>query len=302
MLNIIYNISQDIKKGLHEDGYVLYVTLENLALETNQRMLCKHLDLTLPDIESIIRTRDCNNVIRTALNDFKESNIVVAYFPSRTYSVTDLYSYVENLNLARGQKPVCIVVDYLDIMKLPAYHSELRHQLGDITLGLKNLAVMYKIPVLSATQLLKGAYEGKPTLGAIKESSEKIDHADAIGLIHRLDSGDDLESHIEQYGFNVEISFDKSRASANGTLRFAMFLNKFKILEEQATMLGGCHPSDYTNSQANIPPRVSNTPQAPLPPSKPTFQSASNDAFDMQSQGLTQQDIDEGIGIEDISI
>ena len=231
MLNLMYNMSQLIKNGQYPDTYVLYISLENLALETNQRMLCKHLNMSQGDVESIVRTRDSNGVIKGALNDFHDSNIVISYYPSRTFSTSDLYSYVEALNAKRGQKPLAIYVDYLDIMRLPTFYSELRHQLGDIALGLKNLAVLHKVPVVTATQLLKGAYEGTPTLGTIKESSEKIDYADAIGLIHRLDNGENIEEHIEQFGHNVEISFDKSRASANGRLKFAMFLNKFSIEE-----------------------------------------------------------------------
>jgi len=232
LLNFAYNMSQEIaKEGL--DEYVLYLSLENLALETNQRLLGRHLDLKKDSIESLIRTGDPNRTLRDALTGFKSSNLVISYFPARTFGTTDLFSYVETLNMERKQKPRAIIVDYLDLMKLPQYISEMRLQLGDITLGLKSLAVLHKIPVISATQLLKSSYNTKPGLGDIKESSEKIDHSDAIGLINRLDKGDDLEEHIDQFGFNVELSWDKSRASANGTLRFAMILSKFLIEMER---------------------------------------------------------------------
>ncbi len=263
LINFAYNIAQEIARE-KLDEYVLYVSLENLALETNQRLLGRHLDLKKDSIESLIRTNDPNRVLRNALGDFKASNLIISYFPARTFGTTDLFSYVETLNMERKQKPRAIIVDYLDLMKLPSYLSEMRLQLGDITLGLKSMGVLYKVPVISATQLLKSSYNSKPGLGDIKESSEKIDHSDAIGLINRLDKGDDLEDHIDQFGFNVEVCWDKSRASANGTLRFAMILSKF-LIEMERDNWAAKKPKNTLPPQQQAQNPYANSPiQSPL--------------------------------------
>lgn len=268
MLNIMHNMSKEILKAYEEgknegksDEYILYITLENLALESNQRLLCKKLGITMGDLESILRTGDINKVVRDSIIEFKHSNIIIAYFPPRSFSTIDLFSYVENLNNIRKSKPKAVFVDYLDLMKLPTYISEMRLQLGDITLGLKTLAVLHKIPVISATQLLKGAYGNRPTLGDIKESSEKIDHSDAIGLINRLDAGDDYESFIAQTGYNVEINWDKNRATGNGCVRFAMRLNKF-LIEEEIDLYNS---RNNKNNQSNIPSPNNGAPTPPKP-------------------------------------
>jgi replicative DNA helicase len=245
LLNLADNISQLTTKPEYEDTYVLYLTFENLALETNQRFLCRHLNLTQSEIYELVKSGSSNEVIMGCLDEFKRNNLVISYFPPRTFGTSDLFSYVENLNMERGQKPLAIFVDYLDLMKLPQYLKEFRLQLGDITLGLKTLGVTYKIPVVSVTQLLKGAYGGKATLGDIKESSEKIDHSDVIGMLNRLDNGDNWEDHIYQFGFNAEISFDKTRGCRGGTLQFAMMLDKFSIEEPKSTNSNAGNPMSY---------------------------------------------------------
>jgi len=283
LLNFAHNISQLISNSTYKDHYVLYVSLENLALETNQRLLCKHLKMKQEDLDSQIRTGDSSQIVRGALREFEKSGLIISYFPARTFGTMDLFSYIENLNMEKKKKPLAIIVDYLDLMKLPTYLNELRHQLGDITLGLKSLAVMYKIPVISATQLLKGAYNGKPELGSIKESSEKIDHSDAIGLINRLDNGENLEEHLDQFGYNVELSFDKSRASKNGTLKFAMLLNKFLIEEQRETAWSAMSsPHSQAPTHNNQQTQVNK---------KPSFSAPGAKAFETQNRPLPPSNV-----------
>lgn len=233
LINFFYHVAENIlTRPEFSDRYVLYVSLENLGTETIQRLICKILKMPSKEFNTLIRNKDINfkNTCTKLMNDMKARGARIVYFPSRSLSPSDLFSYIEKVNSETNKKPLCVLVDYLDIMKLPA-GTELRHQLGDIALDLKSIAVQYQIPVITVTQLVKNAYEGKPTLGSIKESSEKIDHADAIGLLHRLDNGENIEQQISDNGYNVEMSFDKSRGSGNGTLRFIMDPAKFNIEE-----------------------------------------------------------------------
>lgn len=282
LLNFFYNLTENVlTRDEFKDRYVLYVTLENLGLETMQRLICKILHMPAKEYNSLMKARDKNfmSQCKKIIDDMHARGGRISYFPSRRLSPADLFSYVEKLNMKTGKKPLSIIVDYLDIMKLPTTFTELRHQLGDITLGLKSMAVQYKIPVITATQLTKNSYEGKPTLGSIKESSEKIDHADAIGLIQRLDSGTDIEEHINTYGYNVEVSFDKSRASGNGTLRFAMDPSKFDIQIEKDTKnsfpsidMNGGNGAKRTNNVPSFasPASLINNMTAPKPIAKTT--------------------------------
>jgi replicative DNA helicase len=308
LLNLADNMSQLTNLPGYEDTYVLYLTFENLALESNQRFLCRHLNLTQAEIQELIKNEKSNQIIIDCLNEFKKNNLVISYFPPRTFGTSDLFSYVENLNMERGQKPLAIFVDYLDLMKLPLYIKDFRLQLGDITLGLKTLGVMHKIPVVSVTQLLKGAYGSKPTLGDIKESSEKIDHSDVIGMLNRLDNGDNWEDHIYQYGFNAEVSFDKTRGCRGGTLQFAMMLDKFKIEEPKSTN-SGPNPMSYLGTQSDIPPmHKSGPPIENKEYSPPKFTPPTMSAFNQNSNSNNVNNNQETNGnevspnLDDISI
>jgi len=163
--------------------YVLFITLENLTFENTLRLLCMTKKLPSPIIKNMIRQG--NKEILNDLDLFSNGNGKLVYFPSRSLTAGELFSFIEQTNAVRKQTPYAIIIDYLDLMKLPSAHKELRHQLGDITLALKTMAVKYQVPVITATQLVKNAYNEKPELGSIKESSEKIDHTDVIGLLHR---------------------------------------------------------------------------------------------------------------------
>lgn len=278
LLNFFYNMSESILlRPEFKDRYILYVTLENLGLETMQRLTSKVLHITNKEMNLLIRNRDktFRESMTKVIKDMSDRGARIAYFPAKTIGPIDILAYIDKLNAKTGKKPLCVMVDYLDIMKLNPRISEYRHQLGEVTLGLKSIAVQYKIPVVTVTQLTKDAYNGKPTLSSIKESSEKIDHADAIGLLQRLDNGTDVEEHINSFGYNVELSFDKSRASGNGTLRFAMDPSKFDIQMERPTngmptinMGPGAKKSSgpVFQSPSNL---VSSTPKPPIQPVMP---------------------------------
>lgn len=282
LINFFYHVSENIlTRPEFSDRYILYVTLENLGTETIQRLICKILKMPAKEFNNLVRQKDkaFRQTCYKLLMDMKARGARITYFPSRRLSATDLFSYIEKVNSETNKKPLCVLVDYLDIMKLPPEEKEYRHQLGAIALDLKSIAVQYQIPVLTVTQLTKNAYEGKPTLGSIKESSEKIDHADAIGLLHRLDNGENIEEQIQNEGYNVELSFDKSRGSGNGTLKFIMNPDKFNIEEgkefnhktpsigpnvpkpQNSNMPVFSSPSLMVNSgkiNAPIPPKVNN--------------------------------------------
>lgn len=264
LINFFYHLTENVlTRAEFNDRYVLYVTLENLGLETLQRLICKILKIPALEYNNLIRKKDVHfrEQCKKIMDDMKKRGGRISYFPARTLTPTDLFSYIEKTNSETGKKPLCILVDYLDIMKMPPGISEPRFQLGAVTLDLKSIAVQYQIPVITATQLTKNAYDGKPTLSSIKESSEKIDHADAIGLLQRLDTGDDVEQYLNDNGYNVEMSFDKSRGSGNGTLRFAMNPSRFSIEvgENRSNSFGN------SNTQSNTKPTVSKAPSFKSP-------------------------------------
>lgn len=232
LLNFLYNIGKNILNGFYDRNvFVLYISLENLAIETNQRLLCRHLDIKKYMLEEMIKNEENLDIIKNSFNFFREAEILISYFPPKTFTVGNLFSYIDEICLKKKKRPIALILDYLDLMKSNFSSYELRHQLGEITLSLKTLAVNYQIPVITASQLLKNAYEMTPALSSVKESSEKLEHSDVVALIKRLDNGDNLEVMINENGYNSELVFLKNRSNNIGTLKYAIFYDRFLITE-----------------------------------------------------------------------
>lgn len=264
LLNFMYSMGENIINiPAFKDKYILYITLENMAMETTQRILCKSMKIDKLTCDKMLRSKNAEFKKRSMdiFANLKERGIIIDYQPTRTLTVSDLISRIEHFNNYTGKTPLCVLVDYLDIMKLP-HGTEYRHQLGDLTLGLKSIAVQYTIPVITATQLTKNSYDGKPSLSSVKESSEKIDHADAIALIHRIDDSSNPEEALQTKGYNVEVTFEKSRASGNGNLKFVMNLSKFDIEEFTQDMAAAISAETYTDMSSPSPRSGFNSPTA----------------------------------------
>jgi len=243
LLNLYKNMVNDLNNKNIDNKYVIFITLENLIMENGLRLLCILNDNPTHITKGIItaKNKESSEIIKNSLHN-NLSNSHLAYFPPRAFGTGDLFAYIEQLNIKTGKKPYAIFLDYLDIMKLPPDHDALRHQLGAITLGLKTLAVKYQIPVITASQLLKDAYNKDPNLGDIKESSEKIDNSDVIGLIHR-----DKDTFI--------ISFKKSRGSDEGAVILQLTGDKYLLTEAE---MGGYEYYEVNNNQQSETPLFEN--------------------------------------------
>lgn len=63
-----------------------------------------------------------------------------------------------------------VVVDYLQLLKATPGVRERRHQVEEISKGLKQLAHQYDVPVLALSSLARPANGGPPTLASLRES------------------------------------------------------------------------------------------------------------------------------------
>jgi replicative DNA helicase len=100
-----------------------------------------------------------------------------------------------------------------------------RLELGHITLSLKTLAVQYNIPVITASQLGRGAYRvsSPDQIGVdlISESIKKIEHADFVMLL----AADRNETNL------IHGKVGKNRSGRNGVaLSFNVDFSRFKFI------------------------------------------------------------------------
>lgn len=171
----------------------IYISLENTIEESLVRLYQDLFDKTLPQVLSDIQKNvDIKKLIVSELNK-TNSVIIMKYFKPMVTSPLDLIPVIEDVCLKYGRNSIkMLVVDYLDLMKSDLdYDGVYRLELGYITLSLKSIAVEYSIPLITATQLNRGAFRVKNAselnLDQLSESTKKVDHSDCIILLVKDD-------------------------------------------------------------------------------------------------------------------
>jgi replicative DNA helicase len=155
-------------------------------------------------------------------------------------------------DLARVGKQIgLVVIDYLQIMDLPAAE---RHdiRIGEVTRGLKLMAIELKVPVMLLSQLnrkCEDRQDKRPVKSDLKDSGAIEQDADNIYFIYRDDNynADSDEKNI------AEIIIDKQRNGVVGTikLRFDKEYTRFDNLADD---------HEYAYEVDPPPPQRSRTP------------------------------------------
>jgi hypothetical protein len=132
------------------------------------------------------------NAITSKIKD-SNTTVVLKYFPKFTISPTDVTMVIDEVASIYGSRNIkAVFLDYLDLLKLDYGKSKVydayRLELSHITSNLKDIAVMYRLPVITATQLGREVYSRildpkNLNLGMISESIKKVEHADFISLM-----------------------------------------------------------------------------------------------------------------------
>jgi len=163
------------------DAYLI-LTGENLIDETLERVYCQ---LTkMPHSKMLAKlfndpSFSIEKEIKTIMNKHN-SDIILQYFKSGLTTTEDIRLMIEDYSSKYRMRAV--YVDYLDLVRSKYRLDELRLDLGQSIMDLKNIAIEYNIPVISASQLNKTGYDKKseasPT--SISESMKKIDNSDFV--------------------------------------------------------------------------------------------------------------------------
>ena len=93
--------------------------------------------------------------------------------------------YLKRLENTKEIKTDALIVDYADIMKSLNKYYEFRHEVEAIYQQLRNVAIEFNIPVITGTQLNRGA------LGKLQEGKTltEEDIAEAYGVARIVDGG-----------------------------------------------------------------------------------------------------------------
>lgn len=133
----------------------------------------------------------------------------------------------------------CIMIDYLQLMKLKEKVESREREVSEISRTLKAIAKEFQIPVIALAQLnrgVEGRTEKRPMLSDLRESGSIEQDADVIMMLYRDDYYD--KEDPEKQG-RAEVIIGKQRNGPTGTVKLAFDaeLGRFRELEATAPVM-----------------------------------------------------------------
>jgi replicative DNA helicase len=136
-------------------------------------------------------------------------------------SILEMRTKARRLSAEYGLK--LIIMDYLTLARSSRPMDSRVQEVGEISMGLKNLARELKIPVIALSQLNRSVENrtgNQPQLSDLRESGAIEQDADVVMFLYR-DDNDDRE--------NIKLSVSKHRNGAVGVVDLRFVGNKMRF-------------------------------------------------------------------------
>lgn len=216
-----YNVKDHKTKKIH-----LYITMENTIdeslLRAYQCLSSKQIQYALNDIRDGI---DIKKIINSEMEK-NNSSVIMKYYPAYSLSVDDIPMIIDDVASEYGKSSIkSVYIDYMDKLRTNAKFDLYRLELGMITSQLKNIAVTYDIPIVTLSQLNRGAYgisKGSDLgLDQMSESIKKVEDADSVILL----------SHDKKQEDRVYMNVAKNRSGkSNVVIDFKVDFSIYKFI------------------------------------------------------------------------
>ena len=245
MLNFIENGLCEIVPDAEKESVYVYITLENLVDESLLRLYQSMYQTTARSIYESIDHISEDYLKKAVLSKIEKSkrSLFMKYFPKLSISTADIAMVLDEAVSVYGKEGIrAVFVDYLDLLKSDVSlknYDLYRLELSHITTNLKDLAVEYNVPVITASQLGREVYAKNPdskalNMAMVGESIKKVENSDFIALMSKDQTVDDL----------VYMNVGKNRSgTANKSLEFKVdfsmfrFLNGYEVTNDKASNL-----------------------------------------------------------------
>ena len=225
-MNIVENMAtnKDIKGG------VLVFSLEMPAESLTTRLLASHAKIN----QQKVRSASMN---QNDLKRFMESSSTLKDLPlyiddSSMITPMELRARARRIYRQEPNGLSLIVVDYLQLMQLPASTENRVNQISEISRSLKMLAKELNVPVVALSQLNRAVEQRpnkRPVMSDLRDSGAIEQDADVILFIYR----DIVYNEDSEEGNKAEIIIGKQRNGPIGRV-YLTFLKEFTRFEDFA--------------------------------------------------------------------
>ena len=225
-MNIVENLvlNKDIPGG------VLAFSLEMPAESLTTRLLASNAKID----QQKVRSASMN---QTDLKKFMESSSKLKDLPlyiddSSMLSPMELRARARRIARQEPNGLSLIVVDYLQLMQLPASQENRVNQISEISRSLKMLAKELNVPVIALSQLNRAVEQRpnkRPIMADLRDSGAIEQDADVILFIYR----DEVYNEDSEEGNKAEIIIGKQRNGPIGKVNLT-FLKEFTRFEDFA--------------------------------------------------------------------
>ena len=224
------NMVENIVTDKEIEGGVLVFSLEMPAESLTTRLLASHAKINQQKVRS-------SNMNKNDLKKFMESSSKLKDLPlyiddSSILTPMELRARARRIYRQEPNGLSLIVVDYLQLMQLPASTENRVNQISEISRSLKMLAKELKVPVVALSQLNRAVEQRpnrRPIMADLRDSGAIEQDADVILFIYR----DEVYDEDTEVGNKAEIIIGKQRNGPIGTVNLT-FLKEFTRFEDFA--------------------------------------------------------------------
>jgi replicative DNA helicase len=215
--------------GIYHRKPVAFFSLEMSKEQLVLRMLCSESRINNSNVRTgSLTERDFARIVDGA-SRISEAEIFIDDTPAIT--ITELRAKARRLH--RDHQLGIIIVDYLQLLRSPAYSHSREQEISDISRSLKALAKELNVPVVALSQLnrsVESRTDKRPMMSDLRESGAIEQDADLIMFIYR----DEVYNKETPDKGVAEIIIAKQRTGPTGAVRVAFSgeYTRFDNLEE----------------------------------------------------------------------
>lgn len=207
---------------------VLFITMENSIEETIERIfniVASDDDIrnfTPKQVEKMLKERGELN-----LSDKNGIDIIIKYYKNRSIDTNDLYGIIQDL-ADDGIEVVALIIDYIKRLRAAEKGANEKEELKNVSNELKDLALILRIPVITAQQLNR-------TSSTVVDAALQAKKEDVTRLIGR-DGVAGAWEIIENSDVIIVINRERKVDTGDVYLTFKLLKRRYASYETDASL------------------------------------------------------------------